>query len=79
MIIGGAALNAEVEAFFHKMKFPFTVGYGMTECAPLISYDHHDDFIPTSCGSVLEDIMEARIDSPDPGKIPGEIQCAERM
>ena len=74
VIIGGAALNAEVEAFFHKMKFPFTVGYGMTECAPLISYDHHDDFIPTSCGSVLEDIMEARIDSPDPGKIPGEIQ-----
>jgi long-chain acyl-CoA synthetase len=74
VIIGGAALNAEVEAFFHKMRFPFTVGYGMTECAPLISYDHHYDFIPTSCGSVLEDIMEARIDSPDPGKIPGEIQ-----
>jgi long-chain acyl-CoA synthetase len=74
VIIGGAALNAEVEAFFYKMKFPFTVGYGMTECAPLISYDHHDDFVPTSCGSVLEDIMEARIDSPDPGKIPGEIQ-----
>lgn len=74
VIIGGAALNAEVEAFFQKIKFPFTVGYGMTECAPLISYDHHDDFVPTSCGSVLEDIMEARIDSPDPGKIPGEIQ-----
>ena len=74
VIIGGAALNAEVEAFFHKIKFPFTMGYGMTECAPLISYDHHDAFVPTSCGSVLEEIMEARIDSVDPEKIPGEIQ-----
>lgn len=74
VIIGGAALNAEVEAFFYKMKFPFTVGYGMTECAPLISYDHHYDFVPTSCGSVLKGIMEARVDSPDPENIPGEIQ-----
>ena len=74
VVIGGAALNAEVEAFFHKMKFPFSVGYGMTECAPLISYDHHYNFVPTSCGSVLEGIMEARIDSPEPDKIPGEIQ-----
>ena len=74
VIIGGAALNAEVEAFFHKMRFPFTVGYGMTECAPLISYDHHYDFVPTSCGSVLKGIMEARIDSPDPENVPGEIQ-----
>src|SRR5690554_3834991 len=56
------------------MGFPFTVGYGMTECAPLISYDNNKDFIPTSCGSVLKDIMEARIDSPDPENIPGEIQ-----
>jgi len=46
----------------------------MTECAPLISYDHHYDFVPTSCGSVLEGIMEARIDSDDPANIPGEIQ-----
>ena len=74
VVIGGAALNAEVEAFFHKMKFPFSVGYGMTECAPLIYYDHHYNFVPTSCGSVLEGIMEARIDSPEPEKIPGEIQ-----
>ncbi|MEA4919229.1 AMP-binding protein [Proteiniphilum sp.] len=74
VIIGGAALNAEVEAFFHKIKFPFTVGYGMTECAPLISYDHHYDFVRSSCGSILENIMEARIDSPDPENIPGEIQ-----
>ena len=46
----------------------------MTECAPLISYDHHYDFVPGSCGSVLEGSMEARIESPDPEKIPGEIQ-----
>lgn len=74
VIIGGAALNSEVESFFHKIKFPFTVGYGMTECAPLISYNHHYDFVPTSCGSVLDKIMEARVDSPDPASIPGEIQ-----
>lgn len=74
VIIGGAALNKEEEAFFYKIKFPFTVGYGMTECAPLISYDHHYEFIPTSCGSVLEGIMEARIASSDSEHIPGEIQ-----
>ena len=74
VIIGGASLNAEVESFFYKIKFPFTVGYGMTECAPLISYDYHHEFIPTSCGSVLKDIMEARIDSEDPENVPGEIQ-----
>lgn len=74
VIIGGAALNEEVETFFYKIKFPFTVGYGMTECAPLISYDYHYNFVPKSCGSVLKDIMEARIDSKDPENIPGEIQ-----
>ena len=74
VIIGGAALNAEVEAFFHKIKFPFSVGYGMTECAPLISFDHHYNFIPGSCGSILEDIMEARINSDDPENIIGEIE-----
>lgn len=74
VIIGGAALNAEVEAFLHKIKFPFTVGYGMTECAPLISYDHNYNFIPTSCGKILDNIMEVRIDSPDPYSIVGEIQ-----
>lgn len=74
VIIGGAALGKEVEAFFLKIKFPFTVGYGMTECAPLISYDHHYDFVASSCGSVLKGIMEARIDSPDPSTVPGEIQ-----
>ena len=73
VIIGGAPLNAEVESFLHKINFPFTVGYGMTECAPLISFDLHCDFIPTSCGQIL-DIMEIRIDSPDPYTIAGEIQ-----
>ncbi|NDV69045.1 AMP-binding protein [Dysgonomonas sp. 25] len=74
VIIGGAALNQEVEAFFHKIKFPFTVGYGMTECGPLISYDHYFDFVPASCGHVLDNIMEVRIDSEDPYNIVGEIQ-----
>lgn len=74
VIIGGAALNKEVETFLHKIKFPFTVGYGMTECAPLISYDHNYDFIPTSCGKILDNIMEVRIDSDDPYNTVGEIQ-----
>ncbi|WP_108822491.1 AMP-binding protein [Dysgonomonas sp. Marseille-P4361] len=74
VIIGGAAFNSEVEAFLYKIKFPFTVGYGMTECAPLISYAHNYDFVPTSCGKPLEGIMEVRIDSPDPQNVVGEIQ-----
>ncbi len=73
VIIGGAPLNAEVEAFLIKIKFPFTVGYGMTECAPLISFDQYADFVPSSCGTIL-DIMEVRIDSADPYSIAGEIQ-----
>lgn len=73
IIIGGAALNPEVENFFHKIHFPFTVGYGMTECAPLISYTYWKDFVPGSCGRILEG-MEVRVDSDDPENIPGEIQ-----
>lgn len=73
VIVGGAALSREAEDFLYKIKFPFTVGYGMTECAPLISYDKHEDFVPTSCGKVLEGIMEARIDSEYPETIAGEI------
>lgn len=73
VIIGGAAFNKEVESFLYKIKFPFTVGYGMTECGPLISYDHHYDFVPTSCGKVLS-IMEVRVDSPYPYNTLGEIQ-----
>lgn len=73
MIVGGAPLNSEVENFLRKIKFRFTVGYGLTECAPLISYTYYTDFIPTSCGRVIQGFMEARIDSPDPEHIPGEI------
>jgi long-chain acyl-CoA synthetase len=73
VIIGGAALNQEVENFLHTIKFPFTVGYGMTECAPLISYTHWREFIPGSSGQVLPGIMEAKIDSTDPYNVPGEI------
>lgn len=74
VIMGGAPLSREVEDFFHKIKFPYTVGYGMTECAPLISYTNNTKYIPTSCGSVLDKVMDARIDSPDGENIPGEIQ-----
>lgn len=74
VIVGGAAMSKDAEAFLHKIGFPFTIGYGMTECAPLISYDGHRDFVPTSCGRVLEGIMEARIDSHEPRREPGEIQ-----
>lgn len=73
VVIGGAALNKEVEDFLRKIKFPFTVGYGMTECAPLISYDHFYDLRTYSCGQVLEGYMEARIESADPATIPGEV------
>ena len=65
IIIGGAAMNPEVEEFFHKIKFPFTIGYGMTECGPLISYAPWNEFIPTSSGKIL-DIMEARIYKENP-------------
>ena len=67
VIIGGAAMNPEVEEFFHRIKFPFTIGYGMTECAPLISYAPWNEFVPTSSGRVL-DIMEARICKENPGR-----------
>ena len=74
VIIGGAPLNQEVEQYLTKIKFPFTIGYGMTECAPLISYTKHDDFKPTSCGKIISSMMQVRIDSTDPQTIPGEIQ-----
>lgn len=73
VIVGGAPFNREVEEFLMKIKFPVTVGYGMTECAPLISYTHASHYKPTSCGRVLPGLMEARIDSPDPEHTPGEI------
>lgn len=70
MIIGGAGVNADVAAFLRRIKFPFTVGYGMTECAPLITYAPWDEQRPGSCGRIV-DRMEARIDSPDPANVPG--------
>lgn len=72
IIVGGAALNKEVEAFLKAIDFPITVGYGATECAPLISYSDYHDFIPQSCGTPV-DGMEVRIESSDPENIPGEI------
>ena len=73
VIIGGAAFNKEVEAFFKKMNFPFTVGYGMTECAPIITYDDWKVEALYSCGKAAPN-MEVRIASADPQNVPGEIQ-----
>ena len=73
VIIGGAAFNKEVEAFFKKINFPFTVGYGMTECAPIITYDDWKEEKLYSCGKAAPN-MEVRIASADPINIPGEIQ-----
>ena len=73
VIIGGAAFNKEVEAFFKKMGFPFTVGYGMTECAPIITYDDWKVEKLYSCGKAAPN-MEVRIASSDPMNVPGEIQ-----
>lgn len=72
IVVGGAPMNAEVEEFFHKIKFPFTIGYGMTECAPLISYSNKNEFIPKSAGKLL-DIMEAKIIDASPDTGVGEI------
>ena len=72
IIIGGAAFNQEVEQFLHRINFPYTVGYGATECAPIICYEDWQNFVPGSCGKAAKH-MEVRIDSPDPQNIPGEI------
>ena len=72
IIIGGAALNHEIELFLRKIGFPFTIGYGMTECAPLISYSPWQKARLGSCGKVI-DRTEARIDSADPQNIVGEL------
>ena len=72
IIIGGAAFNKEVESFFKKINFPFTVGYGMTECAPIISYDDWKTNREFSCGKTAPN-MEIRIDSADPETVPGEV------
>lgn len=72
VIIGGAAFNQEVEQFLKKINFPYTVGYGATECAPIICYSDYHDFMPGSCGRAVKH-MEVKIDSTDPENIPGEI------
>ncbi len=72
LIIGGAALNKDVEEFLRRIGFPITVGYGMTECAPLISYAPWDENRPGSCGKIV-DRLQARIDSPDPAATAGEL------
>lgn len=73
-IMGGAALNPDVERVFRKIGLPYTVGYGMTEAAPLLAYSHAKDYVPGSCGKRV-DSAEVRIDSEDPEHIAGEIQA----
>ncbi|MBQ8257681.1 MAG: AMP-binding protein [Bacteroidaceae bacterium] len=73
MIIGGAALNREVEDLLKRMKFPYVVGYGMTECGPLISYRDKSEYVKYSCGTAAHPI-ELRIDSANPRRVLGEIQ-----
>ncbi len=73
-IMGGAALNPEAERLFKKIKFPYTVGYGMTEGCPLMAYAPWRTYIPGSCGRAV-DITEIRIDSEDPQHVVGEIQA----
>lgn len=73
-VMGGAALNPEVERIFHNIGFKYTVGYGMTECAPLIAYESHKKFVQGSCGKAVDNVI-VRIDSEDPHNIVGEIQA----
>lgn len=72
IIVGGAAFNQEVEQFLKRIGFPYTVGYGATECAPIICYADYHDFAPGSCGKPVVH-MEVKIDSPNPENVPGEI------
>lgn len=72
VIVGGAALNQEIEHFLYNIHFPITVGYGTTECAPLITFSDYHDFVPGSCGTPV-DHMEVKILSSDPQNKPGEI------
>ena len=74
IVVGGAAFNQEIETFMRNMQFPYTVGYGMTECAPLIAYEDWKNFKAGSCGKPV-DRMEVKILSRDPQNIPGEIIC----
>ncbi len=73
VILGGAAFNPEVEKFMHHIRFPYTTGYGMTECAPLLTYEHFSKLPYGSCGKPIPG-CSLRIDSPDPENVPGEVQ-----
>ena len=73
-IMGGAAINPEVERLFKKIKFPYLVGYGMTEACPLLAYEHWTKYVAGSCGKAV-DVAEVRIDSEDPQHVVGEIQA----
>lgn len=66
-------MNQETESFLMKIKFPITIGYGMTECAPLISFTPDNEFKAGSCGRYLKGLLDVRIDSPDPEHVAGEI------
>ncbi|MBR5205184.1 MAG: AMP-binding protein [Bacteroidaceae bacterium] len=74
IVVGGAAFNQEIEAFMRSIEFPYTVGYGMTECAPLICYEDWKKFKAGSCGKAVDN-MEVKVLSADPANIPGEIIC----
>ena len=74
IVVGGAPFNAEVEAFLRKINFPYTIAYGMTECAPLICHSRWDEIQYTSCGKTVAN-METRVLSDDPTHIPGELVC----
>ena len=74
VIIGGAAFNQEIDKFLHSIRFPYTVGYGATECAPIICYEDWKTARVASCGKAVIN-MEVRIDSSDPENVPGEILC----
>ena len=74
IVVGGAAFNQEIEAFMRSIEFPYTVGYGMTECAPLICYEDWKKFKAGSCGKAVTN-MEVKVLSADPANIPGEIIC----
>ncbi len=74
IIIGGAAFNQEIEAFLNSIEFKYTVGYGATECAPIICYSDYKSFVQGSCGRAVIH-MKVRINSADPENIPGEILC----
>ncbi|MBR1995323.1 MAG: AMP-binding protein [Alistipes sp.] len=73
IVMGGAALSKEVEKIMRAAKMPYTVGYGMTECAPLVAYQHWTTFKPGSCGRIVT-LNEIRVDSSDPQKVVGELQ-----